>query len=265
MGYVSVAVLGDTVPEPSETLGVQLSLPKHLVIIDATATGTIVDPDVTALTVNDVYVNEDDATATFTVRLSHVSASRVTFTYGTIDGTATAADDYDSTSNRTSIEAGATSTTIAVPIKEDLLDEAGEHFSLVLSNVINATATDREGFGFIEDNDAAPTMAINDAAAVAEGSNTTFTVSLSEVSGRDVTVRWATSDDSAFAPVDYAAGNGTLTIPAGQQAGSITVTTVDDSAPEGEERFAVDLSPTHTATLADGHGWGTIPANDQPT
>ncbi len=264
VAYIPVTILGDTASEPTETLDVEISSPKHLVVLDGRATGSIVDTDRPSLSVNDVTVNESAATATFTVLLSKTSATPVTFNFATIDGTATAGNDYTSTSNSRTIPAGSLGTTITVPIKEDALDEADETYTLALSNVVNATVLDGEGRGTIVDNDATPTLSINDAAALTEGGSVVFTVTLSAVSGRDVTVHWATSPGTATSGADYAAGNSTLTIPSGQATAQITVSTVNDTVAEGAETFTVSLSSPTNATLADGAGTGTIPANDAP-
>jgi hypothetical protein len=142
----------------------------------------------------------------------------------------------------------------------------------VLSNVVNATVTDGTGVGTIADDDAAPTVSINDPAAVTEGGNVVFTVSLSAVSGRTVTVHWATSNgdgngglDDAVAPGDYTAGSSTLTIPAGSASATITIATVNDGDNENEEAFTVTLSSPTNATIAGGGGGtgtGTISASD---
>ncbi len=57
----------------------------------------------------------------------------------------------------------------------------------------------------IADNDPLPSVAIGDAAMVAEGNvgtkTATFTLTLSEPSGRPVTVSYATSDEPALAKI----------------------------------------------------------------
>jgi hypothetical protein len=271
-GSISVSVIGDTSQEPTETLGVQLSSPLNLVILDGSATGSILDTDRPSLSVSNASVTEG-GTATFTVSLSKASTTAVQFNYATIDGTALAASDYTSTSNSRTIPAGSTSTTIQVKTTEDTLDEADETYSLLLSSVTNATVTDGEGTGTIVDDDPTPTLSINNPAAVAEGSNVVFTVTLSAASGRTVTVNWATSNgdgvngtDDAVAPGDYAAASATLTIPAGSTTGQITVGTVNDGTKENAEAFTVTLSSPVNAAItgagADPVGIGTIQASD---
>ena len=57
----------------------------------------------------------------------------------------------------------------------------------------------------------------------------TFTVSLSAASGRDITVDYATSNGTATAGADYTATSGTLTISAGATSGSFNVPVLADT------------------------------------
>ena len=83
-----------------------------------------------------------------------------------------------------------------------------------------------------------------------EGGNAVFTVTLSAVSGRDVTVNYATADGSAAAGSDYTAANGILTIAAGIPTGTVEVTTLtDDDSSESEETFTLTLTNPSNATL----------------
>ena len=91
---------------------------------------------------------------------------------------------------------------------------------------------------------------------------------LGAASGREVTVAYATSDDTAEEPGDYASASGTLTFGAGDRVKTITVTTEDDALDEADgETFTVKLSNPVNATLAtDGTtATGTITDNDEPT
>jgi hypothetical protein len=266
---LTVNTIENTTVEANETFNLSVSNVVNAVVADGQGQATILDDDAKPnLSINDVTVSEG-GDATFTVSLSRSSTSAVTFTYATVDGTADAEADYRSTSNNKTIPAGATSATITVKTTEDSLDEADETFHVLLSNVVNANLTDGDGLGTIVDDDPTPTLSINNPAAVSEGANVVFTVSLSAVSGQPVTVHWATSNgdgsgglDDAVAPGDYTAASDTLTIPAGSPSATITVKTVNDGEEENAEAFTVTLSsPTH-ATIADGSGTGTISASD---
>ena len=114
--------------------------------------------------------------------------------------------------------AGDTSKTVTVLVNGDLLDEVDEGFLLNLTGPTNATLADGQGAGTITDDDATPTLSINDVTQL-EGdtgsSNATFTVSLSAPSGQPVTVDYASENGSAIAPEDYNAASGTLTLAPG--------------------------------------------------
>ncbi len=111
-----------------------------------------------------------------------------------------------------------------------------------------------------------PMLAIRDATVLEGNTGTTnfvFTVSLSAASDQPVTVAYATADGTATAGSDYAAAAGTLTIPAGQTTGTITVLVNGDRLAEPDEAFVVNLSSPTNATVADGQGAGTI-VDDEP-
>jgi hypothetical protein len=84
---------------------------------------TITDNDAKpALSIDDVTVNEDDATMTFTVSMTGTAQADVTFDYASSDDTplsAEAGKDYSAVSGQGTIASGSTSTTITVPILDD--------------------------------------------------------------------------------------------------------------------------------------------------
>ena len=150
-------------------------------------------------------------------------------------------------------------------VNGDVLDEANETFDLRLSEPMNANLGDAEGIGTITDDDATPTLSVDDV-TVAEGNAgtaaATFTVSLSAVSGRDVSVAYATANDSAGAPADYASAGGTLDFAAGDTSETVTVLVNGDLLDEVDEGFLLNLTGPTNATLADGQGVGTITDDD---
>ena len=92
-----------------------------------------------------------------------------------------------------------------------------------------------------------------------------FVVSLSAVSGQDVTFTRATADGSATtANNDYVAiGAALATIQAGQLSLTIPVTINGDTAFEGNETFSVNLTGITNATPGTLSGTGTIQEDDQ--
>ena len=96
-----------------------------------------------SLSIDNVTVDESAGNAVFTVSsdITIASGTTVTVTYASADGTATAGSDYTAVSGTATISAGNTTTTITVPILDDVLYEGNETFTVTLSNPVVAPAT----------------------------------------------------------------------------------------------------------------------------
>lgn len=194
-----------------------------------------------------------------------IQRQTVSVHYATADGSATAADnDYQTQSGTLTFAPGETSKTITVLVNGDRLGEAVETFFVNLTEPSNTVITDAQGVGTIWDDE--PRIGIGDVTRTEGNTGTTlfaFTVSLSAASDAPVTVSFATADGFATAGSDYEATSGTLTIPAGQTSGTISVLVYGDRLAEPEEAFAVKLSNPVNAGIADGQGVGII-LDDEP-
>ena len=136
----------------------------------------------------------------------------MTVDYATADGTATAPVDYAAGTGSLTFTPGQTTKTVTVVVAGDSLDEIDETFTLNLSGAVNAAIADDSGLGTILDNDALPTVSVNDVTVIEGDSGTidaTFTVSLNAPSGRALSVDYATANNTATAPADYTAVSGT--------------------------------------------------------
>ena len=170
------------------------------------------------LSLEDVTVTEGTA-AEFEVSLGAESEREVTVAYATADDTAEQPGDYTSASGTLTFDAGDTAQTITVTTVDDTVDEAdSEQFKLKLSSASNATlsggVSTLEKLGKITDNDGLPVLSLEDV-TVTEGTAAEFEVSLGAESEREVTVSYATADDTAEEPDDYTSTSGTLTFDAG--------------------------------------------------
>jgi hypothetical protein len=186
--------------------------------------------------------------------------------YATVGGTAKLGTDFTAKFGTVTFAPNQTSVLIKVTVKGDVVDEANELFTVSLFNPVSATLADDSGQGTITDNDPTPTLSINDKTkAEGTGADTTvtFTVTLSAASGRQVTVRYATANDTATAPSDYVAKPlTTLTFAPGQTTKTITVTVKADGVVEPDQSFFVNLSTPVDATLSDSQGMATIVNDD---
>lgn len=266
---ISVTVNGDTGLEPNETFNVNLSGPVNATIGDDQGVGTITNDDgQPAISIADVSVTEGasgTATATFTVSLSNISSQTVTANYATAGNTATSGTDFVAASGTASIAPGQLSTTINVTVNSDITFEPAETFFVNLTNPTNGTIGDNQATGTINNDDAEPTIFINNA-SVAEGNAGTnsagFTVSLSNPSFQTITVNYATANDTATAGSDYVATSGLITFTPGQTSRPLNVTVNGDTTFESNESFNVNLSLAANSSIADGQGVGTITNDD---
>jgi len=114
-------------------------------------------------------------------------------------------------------------------------------------------------------------LSINDPTAVTEGNSgtttITFTVTLSYATASNVTVNYATANDTATAGSDYTSASGTLTFAAGETSKTVSITVSGDQIDESNETFKVNLtSPSSnaklSATAGATEGVGTITDDD---
>ena len=91
-----------------------------------------------------------------------------------------------------------------------------------------------------------------------------FAVTLSRASASDVTVDYATADETATAGADYTATSGTLTFLAGETAKTVPVPVIDDVIDEGSETLTLTLANPSggNAWIADATATGTIRNSD---
>jgi hypothetical protein len=266
---VIVAVNGDVLDEANDTFTLTLADPVNASVADGVAVGTILDDDdLPSLAIDDVTVAEGNAgtvNATFTVTLAPVSGRTVTVDYTTINGSATTPADYTIVGGTLSFAPGETSKAVVVPVRGDVLDEVDETFNVNLTGAVAAVASDSSGLGKITDDDATPTLTINDV-TIGEGDTGTaaaeFTVALSATSGREVRVNFATAADTAVSPADYEARAGTLTFAPGQMSQPLTIGVNGDTLDEASETYFIRLSGPTNVIIADDLGVGTIIDDD---
>src|SRR5262249_16912578 len=90
-----------------------------------------------------------------------------------------------------------------------------------------------------------------------------FTVSLSQPSSTEVTVRYATANGSArTVDGDFVGKSGTVKFAPGETTKTITVLVNGDTKVEADKQFYVNLSQARNAVIADAQGIGTILNDD---
>jgi hypothetical protein len=267
---VSVTTNGDNFNEEHETFFMNLSNASNAALTDAQGIGTILNDDaVPSFTITDTTVTETDAgtiTANFLVRITNPSDKTITVQYGTANGTAIAGADYNSQTGTLIYASGDTLKTISITVNGDLYNEVNETFFILLSNVVNATISDSQGVCTILDNDPLPNMTISDATVVEGNSGTVnlnFQVKLSILSGKTITVNYATANGTAIFGTDYISTNGSLTFYSGDTTKTVSVVVNADRYYEENETLYVNISNAVNAIITDAQGIGII-TNDDP-
>ena len=245
---------------------------------DTTASGVTVtvndDDGAPTLSINSPSVTEVDdgatSTLTFTVRLAPESGNTVTVDYANVSGgTAISGTDYAILASGTlTFAPGETSKSVEVTVTGDDIDESDETVVVQLSSPSNAKltggATTLDGTGTINDNDPTPTVSVADAAAVAEGNVASpdspnymsFTVTLSAISGLDVTVPY-TLGGTATAGTDYTEPDPrSVMIEAGMTQADIDIAVAGDEVDEEDETITVTLGTPTNATVSTAEGAG---------
>jgi hypothetical protein len=266
---ITVPVANDALNETDETYVVNLSGAVNATITDAQGQGTIANDDAApSLSITSPSVGEGNAGTTpltFTVSLSAASGQQVTVAYASAGVTATSGTDFGPASGTLTFTPGDTSETVTVQVNGDVIDEANETLSVTLSTPTNASIGTPVGTGTITDDDATPTLSINDV-VLNEGnagtSPATFTVTLSAASGQTVTADYTVTGQTASAGSDFVAATGTVTFAPGVTSQQIVVTVNGDTAAEADETFTVALGNVVNATAGDGSGQGTITNDD---
>ncbi len=284
---VTVATVEDSLDESGETFTLAISDPKGgggpAASLSSTAksvTTTIGDDDATpssiTLSVDPASLGEGDSATGVTVTATLdgdsrlTSATTVTVSLG---GTAVSSDYGVSSLASVSIPAGQASGsgTLTVTPKDDAVVEGDETITVGGSatglTVSGATIT-------LEDDDTAQLSISGPSSNVAEGSNATYTVTLSKAIAKQVKVAWSATAGTASSS-DYTAASSTLTFSAGSAAGStrtFTVAVTDDDLSEGTETFTValgtitsDVSSQVSVKSGSGSVTTTIAASDPIT
>ncbi|MEA3212589.1 MAG: large repetitive protein [Chthoniobacter sp.] len=235
----------------SSNVSVLLSGPEPLILMDATAVGTITTDDFSPPTVQFSAAtqsgSEGAGALTITVQLSNQFGQDISVPF-VVAGSSTASDpaDYTISASPVIIHAGQTTGTITLTLVGDTTAEPSETVAVTLGTPsAGMLGTQTTHTATILD-DEPPTLSIGDA-SVAEGNSGTvdlvFPVTRLGDLGPALTVTYSTSNGTAIAGEDYTGVMaGTLLIPAGATTAEIRIPVLGDTRDETDETFTVTLT-----------------------
>lgn len=266
---IAVPVAGDVVHESDEAFAVGLAVPVNASIARAQGIGTITNDDAVEqfyFGAADYSVASSASFATITVKRLGGAEAGATVGFVTVDGTATAGQDYEPAAGTLTFGENRMAAAFKVPIVRNAVLHARKTILLRLTDPAGPSGD--SGLGFpdtavltIVDSSSPGTIQVSPAIyKVGEGAGAvTLTVRKTGVSPGPVTVDYATSDGSATAGSDYTSVSGTLTFPPGRGAiQTITVPIQQDVAGEGTETFAVTLLSSMGGPTLGAHSRATV-------
>ena len=194
-----------------------------------------------------------NAAVDFTVELHPAASSTVTVDYHTEDRSATAPEDYQATAGTLTFARGETEKTVSVPIVDDTVEDSGESFALLLSNVSGARLGVERAAGLIYNHeDVLAGFTLVDAAAGTDVGSLT--------DGTEVTLDApATGQYGVRVETRPAAAIGSLRL---ALSGAKTVTRTDNAAPytlyaDGGEGLPPGAYTLQATAYADPDGGGS--------
>jgi hypothetical protein len=215
ISHIRIQTSRDNVNTNSLTLKLLLANAVNANLVSTSATGTIDNIDGTPnLSVGLAQANEG-SDIQFLVTSSNLSASDVTFSYSTLDGTAKSNINYSPASGTATIVKGTTTTNIIVHTLRDNRYALAKTMKLQISNPANANISGPFGVGTINNIDPMPVVSVTSASTI-DGQPLVFIATQSAISEVDSVVGFETFNGTAFYPANFAYTKDTFTIPAGQ-------------------------------------------------
>lgn len=199
-------------------------------------------PSVT-LDISPKTILENGGDATVTAMLSHLSYQDVTVVLG-FTGTAANGVDYDCSGPTITIPADSLSASVTLTAIDNMAYSGDKTIVVDIFSVQNGNedGTQQVTVDLIN-NELPPTVTLSTSGTtVAEnGGSATITAQLSVTTTEDVIVNLDFTG-TALVGADYSASANTITIPAGELSGSMTITALNDTTHETSETIMVDIT-----------------------
>jgi gliding motility-associated-like protein/uncharacterized repeat protein (TIGR01451 family) len=279
----TVKTIDDKLVEPIENYTASISgsfLAGGVSLGTAEIATTITDNDEMQIVLSGAASVAEGTAVTYTATLTGAAdgiQDQISVDYKTVDGTAKAGADYNTSGGKLTFAAGAVRgaiQTFTVQTTDDKLVEPAENYTASISGSFTGAGISLETaevITTITDNDEMR-IVLSGASSVAEGTAVTYTATLVGTAGGiqdEISVDYKTADGSAKAGADYNTSRGRLTFTAGAVSGAtqtFTVQTSDDKMVEPAESYTASISDVvglPTVTIESAEVITTITDNDE--
>lgn len=236
---ITITPLAKGGSSPNEYLDVQITLPGRI-----------------QWTTNTYYADDDNGSVTLTLVRLGESNNVISVNFGTTNLTAIAPDDYTATNGTITWAAGDISPKhLTIPLVQDFLAEDGEYFRVGLGDVSGSVISNGTFASVFILPHFKPQIQWSSGTFDEQSGAATVTLTLQRFSNTNDIVRldFATADNTATAPQDYIATNGTIIWGSGDASPkTITIPLVADYVAEAGESFLVQLTGVAGGTLIGG-------------
>ena len=274
---INIQIKGDNLSEGDETFKVLITNPPASAyffqgVSKLEATVTIYDDEPILLSADNTNfkvaenpVNGNfilDVEFTSAVANTHSANAQITFDVAVRNGTAMKGEDFrDPITTSVIVSNDVATSSVKIPIINDFKFEGNETFHVIISNLTAANfVSDKTEQSFeitILDNEK-PTLSFAQSSYSIEeedtDTNVELTFDLSSPIDSPVEISYETIEGTAIADTDYTSiANGTVSIPANETSGTISLQIKGDEANEGAETFKVRVTvpPTNAVFAAD--------------
>lgn len=264
---VPITIMNDSLSEPNEQIvltlrhanGALLGLTNHVLAINDNDAAPL-QPSVGFAATNS-SVAEDGSPAVL-VALSAPVANSVSVDYGVIGGSATSPDDFTLAPGTLTFAPGETVKALPLSLVDDLEVEPSETVIIGLSNVVGGALTTSSNHTLtILDNDLpVVTVTATDASAHESGDTGEWTFTRTGPSATNLVVTF-TRTGTASAGTDYASFATSITILAGTNTATLTLTPGADALVEGNETVILTLA-ANSAYLVGSPNNATVTITD---
>ena len=291
---INIQIKGDNLSEGNETFKVIISEPPTnayfaLGTSKLEATVTILDdePILVSVTTRDFTVAENVVNGEFIINLglsstaanTHSANSRVFYSFSVTNRTATKGTDYLDPISTGVFEGDSTTSTIKIPIINDVENEGNETFRVSIFRIRGGVFAGGGGWSrnfditIVDNEKPVLTFAQSSVSVVEEDQdkNVYINLNLTGTINSPMVVLFDTIAETATANVDYIdVPNGLITFGANSTSVGIRLRIKGDNAMEGNETFKVRIAaPPDTAVFAEGVsellGTITITDDEMPT